>query len=63
MTSRQATGRIVWAEIVPNCIRKLQRAVIVTPTERLSSTESFDVIAISSRLNGPLQAVAVEFGE
>jgi hypothetical protein len=55
MISRLATGRIVWAEISdPNGIRKLRPAVIVTPTSRLTATEPFDVVAVSSRLTDPL---------
>ena len=55
MTPRLTTGRIVWAEIADaNGIRKLRPAVIVTPTDRLSAAEPFDVVAITSRLGNPL---------
>ncbi len=51
MTTRLATGRIVWAEIPdPNGIRKLRPAVIVTPTDALTPAGPFDVVAVTSRL-------------
>src|SRR5207248_912528 len=46
---------IVWAEIADaNGIRKLRPAVIVTPTDRLTPTGPFDVVAVTSRLPDPL---------
>lgn len=55
MSSNVATGRIVWAEIADsNGIRKLRPAVIVTPTEQITSGAPLTVVAISSRLAEPL---------
>lgn len=54
MTPRLSTGRIVWAEIADsNGYSKLRPAVIVTPTDRLSSG-AIDVVAVTSRLEDPL---------
>ncbi|MGH8059887.1 MAG: type II toxin-antitoxin system PemK/MazF family toxin [Candidatus Entotheonellia bacterium] len=48
-------GRIVWAEIPDaNGIRKLRPAIIVTPTDRISSAAPLDVVAVTSRLREPL---------
>ena len=50
-----ALGRIVWTEVADaNGIRKLRPAVIVTPTDQLTSTGPFDAVAITSRLDKPL---------
>ena len=47
MTPRLSTGRIVWAEIADaNGYGKLRPAVIVTPTDRLSSG-AIDVVAVN----------------
>jgi mRNA-degrading endonuclease toxin of MazEF toxin-antitoxin module len=55
MTPRLATGRIVWAHIADaNGIRKLRPAIIVTPTDRLATDKPIDVVAVTSRLVGPL---------
>jgi hypothetical protein len=55
MTPRVATGRVVWAEVADaNGIRKLRPAVIITPTDRLTATGPFDVVAVTSRLSDPL---------
>src|SRR5262245_33940771 len=55
MTQRFIAGRIVWATIADaNGIRKLRPALIVTPTDKLTSTGSIDVVAITSRLDMPL---------
>ena len=49
------TGQIVWAEMADaNSIRKLRPGVIVTPTDRITSTGPLDVVAITSRLAAPL---------
>jgi mRNA-degrading endonuclease toxin of MazEF toxin-antitoxin module len=55
MSQRLTTGRIVWAQLADaNGIRKLRPAVIVTPTDQLTATGPFDVVAITSRLDDPL---------
>ena len=44
-------GRIVWAEIADrNGIRKQRPAVIVTPTERITTTNPLTVVAVTSRV-------------
>ena len=46
---------IVWAEIADaNGIRKLRPAVIVTPSDQITSTAPLDVIAVTSRVPEPL---------
>ncbi len=48
-------GSIVWAEIADaNGIYKLRPAIVVTPSDRISSAESLHVVAITSRLSDPL---------
>lgn len=55
MVPKLVLGRIVWAEVADaNGIRKLRPAVIVTPTDQLTPTAPFDVVAITSRLDDPL---------
>ena len=55
MAQPLATGRIVWAEIADaNGNRKLRPAIIVTPSDRLSSTATLEVVATTSRLPQPL---------
>src|SRR5262245_34189656 len=57
MTTPLQLGRIVWAELADaNGIRKVRPAVIVTPTERISSATLLEVVAITSRLDWPLPA-------
>ena len=44
-------GRIVWAEIADrNGIRKQRPAVIVTPTERITTSNLLMVVAVTSRV-------------
>lgn len=48
-------GQIVWAEVADaNGIRKARPAVIVTPSDRISPSETLEVVAITSRLPHPL---------
>lgn len=50
-----STGRIIWAEIADaNGIRKLRPAVILTPTDQITSAVPFDVAAVTSRIPTPL---------
>jgi mRNA-degrading endonuclease toxin of MazEF toxin-antitoxin module len=51
MPSSFQMGQIVWATVADaRGYRKLRPAVIVTPSERIRSTGSLDVIAVTSRL-------------
>ena len=44
-------GRIVWVEIADrNGIRKQRPAVIVTPTDRITTTNPLAVVAVTSRV-------------
>ena len=48
-------GRIVWAEIADaNGIPNLRPVVIVTPSDRITSTAPLEVIAVTSRVPEPL---------
>jgi hypothetical protein len=48
-------GRIVWADIADaNGVRKLRPAVIVTPSDRITSVAPLEVIAVTSRVPEPL---------
>lgn len=55
MTDTLEAGRIVWAEIADaSGNRKLRPAVIVTPTDRITSEGPLDVVAVTSRLCEPM---------
>lgn len=57
MTPPVQFGQIVWAELADaNGVRKARPAVVVTPTERISASETLEVVAITSRLPLPLPA-------
>ena len=48
-------GRIVWAEIADaNGFPKLRPVVVVTPSDRITPAAPLDVIAVTSRIPGPL---------
>jgi mRNA-degrading endonuclease toxin of MazEF toxin-antitoxin module len=50
-------GQIVWAELADaNGVRKARPAIIVTPDDRLSTSDLLEVVAITSRLPQPLPA-------
>lgn len=59
-TSRPATfrlGQVVWASVEDaRGYRKLRPAVIVTPTERIATAGTLEVVAVTSRLPEPLPA-------
>ncbi len=48
-------GQIVWATIADaRGYRKMRPAVIVTPSDRIRSTRSLDIVAVTSRVPEPL---------
>jgi mRNA-degrading endonuclease toxin of MazEF toxin-antitoxin module len=48
-------GRIVWVEVADNRGERKERpAIILTPTEQITSTDSISVVAITSSLLEPL---------
>lgn len=55
MTAPLQFGQILWADVADaNGIRKPRPAIIITPNDRISSSGTLEVIAISSRLPQPL---------
>jgi hypothetical protein len=48
-------GQIVWAEVPDaNGVRKLRPAVVLTPTDRITSSGPLEIVAVTSRLPQPL---------
>ena len=55
MATGLALGRIVWAQVADaNGISKLRPAVIVTPTEAITTEGVLDIVAVTSRVPDPL---------
>jgi hypothetical protein len=51
MTGPVQFGQIVWAEMADaDGIRKLRPAVVLTPSDRITSSGPLDVVAVTSRL-------------